>query len=156
MRGRKPKPTKLKLLLGNPGHRAINTSEPELPSGTGGPPDHLDSIALGEWARVEAILVSAGVLTEGDRAVLSLYCSAWSRWVKAEKTLAKSSELLKSESGGVYQNPYLAISNRAAENVAKLASMLGLDPSSRSRLTTSKPQSSLVSPKPKDPFAVTG
>ncbi len=29
MRGRKPKPTALKLVSGNPGHRPLNTREPK-------------------------------------------------------------------------------------------------------------------------------
>lgn len=144
MRGRKPKPTKLKIAAGNPGHRPLNEREPILPRGVGDPPEHLGEKARAEWSRVAAILTEAEVITEGDRAVLALYCSAWDRWVRAEEMLAKSSEILKSGDGGLYQNPYLAISNRALDQVAKLAASLGLDPSSRSRVQTLGPSQPIL------------
>jgi len=47
--------------------------------------------------------------------------------------------VLKSAEGGLYQNPWLAVANRAGETVAKLAAAMGLDPTSRSRVTASRP-----------------
>ena len=50
-RGRKPKPTHLKLIEGNPGKRPIRTG-PERPVTTmPEPPDHLNADARTEWDR---------------------------------------------------------------------------------------------------------
>ncbi len=139
MRGRKPKPTKVKAMEGNPGKRPLNAAEPEYPAGVGPAPDHLDKAARDEWDRVGGMLEESGVATQADRAVLAVYCQAWSRWVRAEQVCAKMGDVLRSEAGGVYQNPYLSVANRAAEQLAKCAASLGLDPSSRSRVVSSRP-----------------
>ena len=53
MRGRKPTPTYLKLLKGNPGKRAIRpTVEPPRPAVPPPPPDFLIGYAKEEWVRV--------------------------------------------------------------------------------------------------------
>ena len=49
MRGRKPKPTLMKQLNGNPGKRPLNDREPVPPAGTPTPPDYLDDVARQEW-----------------------------------------------------------------------------------------------------------
>ena len=52
MRGRKPKPTVLKLLDGNPGKRTINDREPTAAGGIPELPDWLDDEAKAEWYRI--------------------------------------------------------------------------------------------------------
>lgn len=135
MAGRKPKPTEIKRLEGNPGGRPLNESEPKYPSGAGDAPDALDEIATAEWDRLNRLLSGPGVVTAADRGTLWMYCVAWSRWVRSEAVVRKTGEILKSAENGLYTNPHLHTANRAAETVTKLGSLLGLDPSSRSRLT---------------------
>jgi hypothetical protein len=48
MRGRKPKPTFLKVLDGNPGKRPLNDQEPRPPQGIPDRPDWLDAEAQAE------------------------------------------------------------------------------------------------------------
>lgn len=134
MRGRKPKPTKLKILNGNPGKRPLNLQEPKPRSGLPVCPDHLDEVARLEWDRLSRELAALELLTVLDQGVLAAYCVAWSRWAKAEKVIAKSNEVIKGQSGTLYQNPYLAIANRALEQLHRFGALLGLDPSNRSRL----------------------
>src|SRR5262245_42051889 len=133
MRGRKPKPTVLKILEGNPGKRPLNANEPRPRRCIPRCPDHLDHEARKEWKRINRELDEVGLLTDCDRAILASYCVCWSRWVRAERLLKQSGEVLKSAEGGFYQNPYLAVANRALEQMHKLCASLGLDPCSRSR-----------------------
>jgi hypothetical protein len=50
MRGRRPTPTYLRLLQGNPQHRPINKNEPQPPPiETIDAPDYLSGYALDEW-----------------------------------------------------------------------------------------------------------
>src|SRR6185312_2686519 len=60
MRGRKPKPSALKLLAGNPGKRALNKREPrprrEIPS----PPAHLSDGARTAWGALSTRLDRLG------------------------------------------------------------------------------------------------
>lgn len=156
MKGRKRKPTALRILEGNREKRPLPDAEPELPYGSGPPPAGLDAAARAEWKRIGDILTTARVLTAGDRAVLVVYCAEWSRFLKAERIIGKLGEMLVSEAGGLYQNPWLAVSRRAQEHILKCAAVLGLDPANRSKVIAGKPVKAGFEAKPKDPFAVTG
>ena len=83
--GRRPMPTKLKLLAGNPGKRRLDEHEPEPASRLPEPPDHLSDEAKREWSRVGELLLDLGLVSELDRAALALYCQARARWVEAEE-----------------------------------------------------------------------
>ncbi len=134
MAGRRPKPTALKTLAGNPGKRALNNSEPK-PSGIPTCPRHLDKEAKAEWRRVSGELLTLGLLTTIDRAALAGYCSAWSRWVAAELSIQKFGTVIKSpKSGYPVQNPYVGIANTALDLMRRFATEFGLTPASRSRL----------------------
>jgi P27 family predicted phage terminase small subunit len=135
MRGRKPKPTHLKLLDGNPGKRTINSSEPQPKLRPPTCPSHLCPPAKAEWKRLATQLTALRVLTELDRAALAAYCQAYGRWVEAEKKLHETPMLLKLPSGYVQQNPWLTIANKQLELMHKFLSEFGLSPVSRSRVS---------------------
>lgn len=139
MRGRKPKPTHLKLLEGNSGHRPINGAEPKPTPGLPTCPAHLNPSAKAEWKRLVQELDAIGILTRIDRAVLAGYCQSWGRWVEAERKLAESPPLLRTPAGYVQLSPWLTIANRERELMLRFMAELGLTPSSRTRLSV-KPQ----------------
>lgn len=146
MRGRKPKPTVTKKLAGNPGKRPLNENEaqPPVPAGTPYVPRHLNEDAKGEWRRVVGILKDIGLYTEIDRAALAMYCQAWGRWVAAERKVQEThGEILASEKGGLYQNPWLHVANRAFEQLRKTMVEFGMTPSARSRVTAAQPYEQL-------------
>lgn len=75
-----------------------------------------------------------GVVTVVDRAALAAYCQAWARWIDAEAQVAKLGTIVKTANGNLIQNPYLAVANRAMEQMTRLAAEFGMTPSSRSRV----------------------
>ena len=101
MSGRKPKPTKLKLITGNPGKRLLYEREPEPKPGIPECPSHLDEEARAEWGRIAPELATMGVLARIDRAALAAYCQAWSRWVKAEGEIRKHDLVVKAPGSAV-------------------------------------------------------
>lgn len=139
-RGRKPKPTALKILAGNPGKRPLNGCEPKPPVPAHPPrvPRHLNKEARREWRRIVKVLIDLGLYTEVDRAALAMYCQAWGRWVEAERTVRELGEVLVSPKGGLYQNPWLHVANKAWEQLNKMLSEFGLTPSSRTRLVVER------------------
>jgi P27 family predicted phage terminase small subunit len=140
MRGRKPKPTRLRILENNPGKRPLNDSEPQPRRCVPACPPHIDKEAKREWRRVAKELDACGLLTVVDRAALAAYCQAWSRWVKAEGILQKSGEVLKHpEKGVLYPNPYLAVANRALKQMHEFLSEFGMTPASRTRIHVARP-----------------
>ena len=78
--GRKPKPTALRLIAGNPGKRALPKSEAVVALSEPTPPAFLCDDAKVEWGRVCSALYAAGLMTELDRAALAAYAAAYGRW----------------------------------------------------------------------------
>lgn len=146
MRGRKPTPTSLKLLHGNPGHRPIRGGEPKPPASQPTCPAHLSPTAKAEWKRLAQSLNAIGLLTQADRAAFAAYCQAYGRWVEAERKLAETPVILKTPAGYVQASPWLAIANKQLELMAKFMAEIGLTPSARSRLSVQMPRG----PKPWD------
>lgn len=141
-RGRKPKPTVLKLVTDNPGNRPLNAAEPMPASRPLQAPDILLPEARAEWDRVAFDLVASGLVTVADLASLAIYCTAFGRWVQAERLLAAEAEAnpvtegltIETPNGAVIQNPLLGIRNKAAADLMKAAAELGMTPSARSRV----------------------
>jgi P27 family predicted phage terminase small subunit len=139
MRGRRPKPTRIKALTGNPGKRPLNAQEPRpLPSLPECPPE-LNPIARGEWMRLAAELVKLNLVTQLDRGALAAYCGAYALWAEAMEQVQKYGTMVKSPTGYPIQSPYLAIVNRQAEIMLRVASEFGFTPASRSRISAPPP-----------------
>lgn len=135
--GRKPKPTHLKLLAGHPGHRPLPEAEPQPDAvdETLKPPAWLSGEARAVWDAEFPKLVRNGIITEIDVGAFAKYCQAFGRYLDAESMVAKQGEVLISPSGFPIQNPYLAVSNKAAEQMHKAETEFGMTPSSRSRVS---------------------
>jgi P27 family predicted phage terminase small subunit len=136
MRGRKPKPSHLRVLDGTGAAGRGNVrAEGKMPTC----PAHLSPSAKAEWKRLSQMLYRLGVITMLDRAVLAGYCQAYGRWVEAERKLKETPALLKMPSGYVQQNPWLTISNKQLELMHKYMCELGLSPVARTRVETRVP-----------------
>ena len=135
MKGRKPKPTALKLLQGNPGRRAVNTAEPKHGALDAAVPVELvDAAARAEWSRVATVLAAHGHVTTVDRATLLGYCLKYAQWQALEREAAAHPFIVKSPSGYPLPNLALGMANKAFALVLKAAAELGITPSSRSRV----------------------
>jgi P27 family predicted phage terminase small subunit len=133
--GRKPKPSALKLLSGNPGKRPLNLNEPRFPSdGELSPPDDLDTRAAEEWQRCAPLLRDAGVLTTIDRTALAALCMSYSRWIEAEQHVRREGCVISGSTGSPVMNPYVRVAAQALDQMRALMSDFGMTPSSRSRL----------------------
>ena len=135
MPGPAPQPTALKLLAGNPGKRPLNEAEPKPVLAIPAMPKHLGKEAKKEWKRIVPELQKLGLLTRVDRAALAAYCVSFGRWVEAEQELAVTGAIVVSPNGYPQQSPWLAISNKALENVRRFIAEFGLSPASRSRVS---------------------
>ena len=78
-RGRKPKPTAIKELEGNPGKRQLNEYEPHPAAKAPTCPKWLDDDAKKEWRRLAKQMEQIGILTEVDMAAFAAYCQAYAR-----------------------------------------------------------------------------
>jgi len=136
MRGRRPKPTRLKVITGNPGKRPLNEHEPRPEPQIPPCPSELSPAAQREWHRLVTELGALRLLTNLDRAALAAYCGAYALWAEAQEAIQKYGTMVKSPSGFPMQSPYIAVANRQAEIMMRIASEFGFTPASRSRITT--------------------
>lgn len=139
MKGRKPQPSDLKLLRGNPGRRPANTREPQLPrlEGFETPPPELagDVVALAEWHRIVPILVASRQITVAERPALIACCQQWSTYLDCHER-ARAGRVIMTPSGYPRPNPYGPLADSALTQCNRLWAELGLTPSSRSRVHT--------------------
>ena len=77
MAGRRPKPTALRLVEGNPGKRAVNKREPRPGRFIPACPDYLGDSAKVAWGRLCVLLDRMGVLTEADAMALERLCDCY-------------------------------------------------------------------------------
>lgn len=134
MRGRKPKPTALKALAGNPGKRKLNPAEPELPVSEVDAPVWLGPVAREEWIRLASTLLAAKILTVGDRNSLAAYCENFAAWRRAQAVIARRGLTFKTRSGYEQQRPEVSIAQKSMALMLKFAVEFGLTPASRTRL----------------------
>lgn len=138
----RPKPTKLKIITGNPGKRPLPKNEPDPVSPLPDPPAHLDDYARDEWNRLAAGIHAIGLLYEVDRGAFAGYCMAYSRWRRAEEEIQKRIEkggplagmVDVTKAGNIIQNVLVGIANKAAADMVNYAREFGMTPQARARL----------------------
>ncbi len=137
MQGRKPKPTALKILEGNRGHRPLPENEPKPQIALLEAPDYLkeDEIAIEEWDRIVPELYLLDLLTNVDRATLELYCTQYSLYRQAMVDIKENGLISENARHGEKPNPSIAIAREAGKMVKSMAVEFGLTPSARVRLS---------------------
>lgn len=124
------------MVAGNPGKRALNTSEPQPKTGAPSRPEWLLPEAKREWNRVLAAYEGLQLITWADRAALSAYCQSWARYVEAEQRLTA----MQAEDGHDemdLRRQAMVCDKRLVEMLA-LGGKFGLNPSDRSRISMSE------------------
>ena len=135
-RGRKPKPTAIKELEGNPGKRQLNTNEPKPDKKAPECPDWLEDDAKTEWYRLAEQMERLGILTEVDMAAFAGYCQSYARWKAAEQFITKNGAIVKTPSGYWQQVPQVSIAQQYLKDMQKFCEQFGLTPASRSRIVS--------------------
>ena len=134
MRGRKPKPTILKLLSGS--RNPINPDEPVPEGNLVDPPADLGEQEKAMWR--EAIgNMPAGMLKRLDGYVLRMWCESWAIRAKALEIIKSSGLISRGAGGHPIKAPALRIVDQQTEILRGLAADLGFNPTSRARVAGS-------------------
>jgi len=142
--GRKPKPTKLKILEGNPGRRPLNENEPNPLPIAPECPDWLPDEAKKLWNRLSPELERIGLLKIIDGIALEGLCVSYAIWKQAVEFIRKNGttyRLPRTDKKGkvisVYIAPFpeVAIANQSLKHIRAFATEFGLTPSSRGRIS---------------------
>lgn len=136
--GRRPKPTFLKVISGNPGKRPLNDSEPQPVGDLQDAPDWMTETQRAGW-RYAIESAPSGLLKRLDRSALTVWVVAEDLHRDAAEKVAKYGAIIKAPNTGVpLQSPFVAVLNKQAQLMLKAAAELGFTPSSRSRVKTEK------------------
>lgn len=135
--GRKPKPTHLKIVQGNPGKRKINKDSEDVFNDYLLCPEFLSDNQKVIWN--DAINnAPKGLLKSVDLSVLCVWVVAFDIFQQANKEIEKTG-LVITEKGhnGNYnkQSDYISIINKQAAIMIKASAEMGFTPSSRSRVS---------------------
>jgi P27 family predicted phage terminase small subunit len=140
MRGRKPRPTHLRVVEGNRGRRPLNQREPRPVGDLLEAPDWFGAEQAAMWAHAIAS-APRGLLKKLDRDLMVAWCVACDIHRQATISQRKLNEagggqalLARTPEGHFVQSPYLPIINRQATLMKAIASELGFSPTSRARI----------------------
>jgi P27 family predicted phage terminase small subunit len=143
MPGPKPKPTHLKVVLGNPGKRALNRREPKPSGNLYDAPEYLTEDQRKLWTyAIETAPV--GLLKRLDQSVLVVWVVAADLHRQAVEQLRPTedgrSKLLTKTPGGMWQqSPFVSMVNKQAQIMMKAAGEMGFTPASRSKVEIDQP-----------------
>ena len=152
--GRRPKPTAIKILEGNPGKRKIVADDLQPEVGIPEKPKYMPFAAQREWDFITPILLELGVLTLVDSKSIAAYCVCYARWEEADRKITEFGPLFQvtyqdnegnTIVGDLKENPACKIADRCLARMKSYLTEFGLTPASRAKLK--------IGPKPvKDKF----
>ena len=128
-KGRRPKPSLLKLSEGNRGKRRVKIGA-DLPAAPFEPPFRLDGAAKREWDRIVA---KAYWLRETDSVAIADRCLCFQRMLEAEQDIRERGTILRTRNGKV-ANPSIRIAKSYRMSIQRYDAELGLTASSRARV----------------------
>lgn len=102
------------------------------------PPEYMNELAAGEWARMYPELSKLGLITKIDVVAFEGYCIAYAMWREAMEHLATEGMITEGDNGIPYQSPYLKIANNQLKIVQRFLNEFGMTPASRSRVVVDK------------------
>ena len=134
MKGRRPIPSHLKRLRGNPGRRPLNTDEPEPGAvATPDPPPGLTKQAREVWMLLIPQLITLGVMADVDRLHLSRAC----KLEGLGRTLLRRAEkepIVETPANGRQPSAELSAALRCFESADRIFLRFGITPSERTRI----------------------
>jgi len=146
---RRPKPTAIKELEGNPGGRPMNDMEPKPPKGVPEMPKELRPTAQREWRIMSGHLDMLGVLSVIDGKALAMYCDAYADWEVAQRKCVKdgmwTEEPIISKDGNLCgykykQAPWFNVKVTSQKVMKSYLIEFGMTPASRSKLKIERPK----------------
>lgn len=131
--GRRPKPTRVKELAGNPGRRPLNEREPQPPSSSGRAPRGLGLEGSRFWRRYGPVLAELGVLTQVDEPALRMAAEHWEVAVRAATELRDEGLTIEGRDGPK-KNPLTQVLRDNSQALRGYLVEFGMTPASRAKV----------------------
>lgn len=140
-RGPLKKPTKLKLLQGNPGGKKLPENEPEYAKlkNTPEPPDYLSAAGVRIWEDNVKAVFNADLLTEGDLEAFASLCNIGGQWWDIQDMINSedSQAVIFTDKGYPIKNPLYTQSAELFKQYVLLMKHFGMTPSARADMGVS-------------------
>ena len=149
--GRRPQPTKLKVLRGNPSKTRLNEREPKPPAGEVVKPEGLSGSAIKVWDELAPVCLAMGTLTVADIRPFGTLCElqATLQQASAQKDAEGFAPFTLSEdyNGAAVVGVHAAIKleRETATSIRPYYALFGLEPVSRARIQVPKKADAPVS-----------
>lgn len=137
VRGTKPKPTKLKVLTGNPGKRKL-PKEPDLEPMESDVPAWLPEEGKAKWKTLKPELEKIGMLSSVDSPAFEMMLVHYALAKQAYLQLAADGILADGARGTEKKHPAQQILRDNSSAFKQYLTEFGMTPSSRTRLGTPK------------------
>lgn len=133
--GPKPRPAKLRLLVGDMRPSRLPRLGPQPREVRPEPPTTLSAEGLALWHQLADELAAMGILHSADALVIELLADMGARMRRLRKLLDTSGEVIRGRHDDrPVTNPLWRSYRDSCREVARLSAQLGLDPTSRSRI----------------------
>ena len=139
---RRPVPTQLKIVTGNPGKRAINKKEPKPARVIPPCPEHLAGSGKEAWAKLSVMLDGMGVMTEADALALERLVDCYTDIMECRQLIERDGRTYTSESQGgtlIKTNPAVNQLRAADAQFKSYLVEFGLTPAARSKVNAETP-----------------
>ena len=141
--GPKPKPTRLKVLTGNPGNRPLPKDEPQPEAGLPRCPTRFKGDARKLWQAFAKQLTSCKIATKLDASALELLIDRMMEYHTATAQVQRSGMVWLERGDGTIPkfaySPYWVQQQRAFKAILLMLREFGMTPSSRSSIKTAEP-----------------
>ena len=148
--GRRPQPTALRMLRGNPGKKKANKNEPRPPAGEVQKPRGLSRAATAVWEELAPICIAMGTLTVADVRPFATLCELQATLQRAsaqkdEERYAPFTTKVEDSSDEhspvvVVVDAVLKLERDTANALRPYYALFGLEPISRARIQVPKPE----------------
>lgn len=150
-RGPRAEPSVIRLARGNPGKRAVRSTEPRPAAGTVSPPEWLTGVSLEKWHELVPLLSDMRVLTPADVGALARYCLFHEQMLKYADMCRRGLDISigRDDQGRVKYlqvGPAATLLHKASSEMLRLEQEFGLTPSARSGIDAGpSPEEDLLS-----------
>ena len=143
-RGRKPKPTAIKILEGNPGKRELNKFEPQPSAMINKCPEWLPEEARELWDELAPDLISSGVMKQLDKPMFEALCAEYAMYRRSMTHVFTHGEMYRQPTGkldekgnpiyNLHANKNIATAHASLAQWHQIAAEFGMTPSSRTAI----------------------
>ena len=151
-RGPRPKPTALRVLEGNVGHRPLPVNEPKPRLGAPEEPSGIPPMAVEKWrAVVQEMSAVPGWLARIDADLLAAYCRSFARFTAAEAVLNELGPVYEQITTQIDTNgtpvdrkklmprPEVKIARDERTAMLQLGKVFGFGPANRAGISITRP-----------------